>query len=215
MRIYLNFFCKKVTNNIKSSLKRLKKSVFKQNVNSADNLTQNESNQKPKSDEESTSKSLEKTQFSKSIGNLDASRTPKDKQFNLPSSKEAFPNNTSNNNQQKTGYNQNVRQFNNGHQMLSKSMSIKYSKKQRPIENSNSHKLNRYSSAITAADLVASNSNFPIQNPNFRQNINTSSNNHVNYQKRKFIYLDFLFKFQSSHSTKNSIKISIIRTPSE
>jgi len=173
---------------------------------STNNLTQNESNQKPKSDEESTSKSLEKTQFSKSIGNLDASRAHKDKQFNVPSSKEAFPNNNSNNNQQKTGYNQNVRQFNNGHQMLSKSMSIKYSKKQRPVENSNSHKLNRYSSAITAADLVASNSSFPIQNPNFRQNINNSSNNHVNYQKRKFFYFDFLFKFQSDHSTKNIIK---------
>jgi hypothetical protein len=159
---------------------------------STNNLTQAESNQKPKSDEESTNKSLEKTQFSKSIGNLDASRASKDKQFNVPSSKETFPNNNNNNQQQKTGHNQNVRQFNNGHQMLSKSMSIKYSKKQRPVENNNSHKLNRYSSAITAADLVASNSNFPIQNPNFRQNIN--NNNHVNYQKRKFTHFYIFFK---------------------
>ena len=157
---------------------------------STSNLNQCEATQKQKNDEVGTNKSLEKTQFSKSIGNLEVPSVNKDKQFNVSNNKDALFNNNQQQLRQQMGHNQNPRQFNNGNQMLSKSMSIKYSKKQRPTENNNnSHKLNRYSSAITAADLVASNSSFPIQTSNFRQNIN--NNSHVNYQKRK-IY--FLFK---------------------
>ena len=147
---------------------------------STTNLAQSEGNPKQRIEDTNTNKSLEKTQFSKSIGNLDIPRASKDKQFNAAINKDT----NHQQQRQQTGNAQNLRQFNNGNQMLSKSMSIKYSKKQRPAENNSSFKLNRYSSAITAADLVASNSNFPIQNPNFRQNISTN-NAYGNYQKRK------------------------------
>ena len=150
---------------------------------STTNLAQSEGNPKQRIEDSNTNKSLEKTQFSKSIGNLDIPRASKDKQFNA-----AIDKDTNHQQQrQQMGNAQNLRQFNNGNQMLSKSMSIKCSKKQRPAENNSSFKLNRYSSAITAADLVASNSNFPIQNPNFRQNI-SANNAYVNYQKRKYSF---------------------------
>ena len=155
---------------------------------STSNLTSNESSQKQKSDDTSAVKTLEKTQFSKSIGNLDVPvisfKENKSKQSNFNALHAATTNNSQQTQQQQpnVGYSQNVRHFNHGSQMLSKSMSIKHPKKHRPIETSgNNYKLNRYSSAITTADLIAaSNSNFPSQNQMSTQN------NSFGYQKRMF-----------------------------
>ena len=80
----------------------------------------------------------------------------------------------------------------NPHLMLSKSMSIKYSKKQRPMTADNSsHKMNRYSSSITSSDF-SSNSNLTSTNSHSRQSLSSGSS--FNYQKRKLIFYVFVYK---------------------
>lgn len=92
----------------------------------------------------------------------------------------------------------------NPHLMLSKSMSIKYSKKQRPMTADNSsHKMNRYSSSITSSDF-SSNSNLTSTNSHSRQSLSSGSS--FNYQKRKLIfYVLFIKMWENFYTTKSKV----------
>ena len=92
----------------------------------------------------------------------------------------------------------------NPHLMLSKSMSIKYSKKQRPMTADNSsHKMNRNSSSITSSDF-SSNSNLTSTNSHSRQSLSSGSS--FNYQKRKLIfYVLFIKMWENFYTTKSKV----------
>ena len=133
--------------------------------------------------EMSTLKALDKITMSKSIGNLTVPNKNAHKQDKHMSAQQQQHHHQSSQNQAQN----NQRHFSNGNQMLSKSMSIKYTKKQRPVDssiNANNHKLNRYSSAITSADLVTSNANFA--NPNQYSKQNYLSSGSFSYHKRNY-----------------------------